>query len=94
MLPVLADFATALVPIINSIGDFIEKNPGLTRAIILTTSTIIGLRFAMIAGRYGWLLFRGGLLSATGGLFGIHPISRSRYDGPVTTWFKKPNKSD
>ena len=88
LLPVLADFATALVPIINSIGDFIEKNPGLTRAIILTTSAIIGLRVAMIAGRYGWLLFRGGLLSATGGLLGFTRLAGAGMMAPLRLGLK------
>lgn len=74
-LPVLKDAQAALVPLITGFGDFIEKNPGLTRAIVLTTAAIIGLRVATLAGQYGWLLFKGGLLSAQTGLLGFVRIA-------------------
>lgn len=77
LLPVLADFAEILVPIITRITDFIEANPALTRAILLSASAFVALRIAMVAGRYGFLLFKGQLLSAQIGLLRFIQLAAS-----------------
>ncbi|UXN05268.1 phage tail tape measure protein [Bartonella sp. HY761] len=64
LLPVLADLADKLVPIINSIADFAEANPELTRNIILATSAFVAFRVAATAARFALLWTKGGLLSA------------------------------
>ncbi|WP_182417156.1 phage tail tape measure protein [Bartonella sp. HY038] len=64
LLPVLADLADKLVPIINSIADFAEANPELTRNVILATSAFVAFRVAATDARFALLWTKGGLLSA------------------------------
>lgn len=87
LLPVLSTAAETIVPLINAFGDFAAANPGLTRAIVLTTSALIALRVATLAGRYSWLLFQGGLLSAKGGLLNFARLAGAGLLAPLRLSF-------
>jgi TP901 family phage tail tape measure protein len=63
LLPALKETMGALGPIALAIADLADKHPALTKAVILTTTGLIGMRIAMIGVRFAALMARGGLLS-------------------------------
>ena len=87
LLPVLASAVEKIVPFINAFSDFAARNPGVTRAIVLTTAALIAFRVAALGGRYGWLLFQGGLLSAQGGLLNFVRIAGAGMMAPIRLAF-------
>lgn len=88
LLPVLASTVEKIVPFINAFSDFAARNPGVTRAIVLTTAALVAFRVAALGGRYGWLLFQGGLLSAQGGLLNFVRIAGAGVIAPFRLAFQ------
>lgn len=77
LMPALVWVVDKIEPFIGAFREFAEQNPGVIRAIILTTAALIALRVAALGGRYGWLLFQGSLLSAKSGLLAFSRIAVS-----------------
>ncbi len=63
LLPLLTDLVGKLVPIIDKIGEWADKNPELARTIIATTAALVGFRIAVATLSFVGLLGKGGALS-------------------------------
>lgn len=63
LLPPLAQGAQVLAKAGAKAAEFAEKHPGLTKAIVYSTTAVIGLKIASVALGYGWTLLKGAALS-------------------------------
>jgi TP901 family phage tail tape measure protein len=63
LLPPLAQGAQVLAKVGAKAAEFAEKHPGLAKAIVYSTTAVIGLKIASVALGYGWTLLKGSALS-------------------------------
>lgn len=63
LLPPLAGMAQKMATAANIATDFAEEHPALTKAIIYSTTAVIGLKIASVGLGYGWSLLKGSGLS-------------------------------
>lgn len=63
LLPPLAQGAQVLAKAGAKAAEFAEKHPGLTKAIVYSTTAVIGLKIASVSLGYGWTLLKGSALS-------------------------------
>ncbi len=63
LLPPLVQGAQVLAKAGAKAAEFAEKHPGLTKAIVYSTTAVIGLKIASVALGYGWTLLKGSALS-------------------------------
>jgi len=63
LLPAIKSTAEILGPMANHLSALAERFPGLTRAVVISTTGLIGLRIAVIGVQWAALMARGGLLS-------------------------------
>ncbi len=69
LLPAVREASDGLIPIIQSIRQFVHEDEALVRKIIMVTSTLIALRVAAIAAQWGFAWMRGAaLMSALAGM--------------------------
>lgn len=77
LLPPLNDALGILGPMALRLADWADKHPALTRAVVMTTAGLIGLRIAGIAAKWGLLWMWGGALAvAKGALLGVAAASK------------------
>lgn len=65
LLPGLTGATAALGPLVLRFADFAEANPAVVKGLVLAAGGLVGLKVAAIGARWGFLMMRGGLLSAT-----------------------------
>lgn len=62
LLPELVKISEKIGPIIDKVVDWADKNPKLFGTLVKVATALVGLRIAMLAGRYAMLVFKGGAL--------------------------------
>ncbi|WMS42288.1 phage tail tape measure protein [Acuticoccus sp. MNP-M23] len=78
LLPGLTALLQNLLPVLNAISLWIERNPELTATIVTLTSALIALKVASVAARWSFLWMRGaGLTAAIGGMASMTAASRA-----------------
>jgi TP901 family phage tail tape measure protein len=68
MLPALNDTLKTLMPWMGRITGLAQAYPGLTKALVMGTAALIGIKVAAIAGGYAFTFVRGAVLSVQAGL--------------------------
>lgn len=66
LLPVIADLATRASSMMLAFEKFANENPGLVKAIVLTTAGLMAFKIAAIAGGYAFTFIKGAALAARG----------------------------
>lgn len=72
LLPAINDMMEIIGPMVTRLAEWVEAHPALTRAIIVTTAALVGLRVAALAAQFSFLWMKGGVLSA--GILGLRGI--------------------
>ncbi|GHA13258.1 hypothetical protein GCM10007989_04800 [Devosia pacifica] len=62
LLPALNAFADAIGPVLIAIADFAAQNPAIVQAIIALVGSLVAVRVASVAARWGFLFLKGGLI--------------------------------
>ncbi|KAB2684489.1 MULTISPECIES: phage tail tape measure protein [Brucella/Ochrobactrum group] len=75
LLPAFNDIADKVSEVANKLAAFAEANPKLTRSIVMVTSSLIGMRFALTGLQFLGLMGKGGALSVAS--FAIGSIGKA-----------------